>query len=84
MLIIYLAVLGLHCFVWASSGCGERELLSTWVLGLLIAGAPLMAEDGLWSTGSVVAACRLSRSEARGIFPDQGSNPWPLHWQGDS
>ena len=25
-----------------------------------------------------------SRSAARGIFPDQGSNPCPLHWQADS
>ena len=25
-----------------------------------------------------------SRSVACGIFPDQGSNPCPLHWQADS
>ena len=25
-----------------------------------------------------------SRSAACGIFPDQGSNPCPLHWQADS
>ena len=29
-------------------------------------------------------AHRLSCSAARGIFPDQGSNPCPLHWQADS
>ena len=39
-----------------------------------------------WSTGcrhmgSVVAAHRLCCSTACGIFPDQGSNPCPLHWQ---
>ena len=28
--------------------------------------------------------CRLSCSVACGIFPDQGSNPCPLHWQADS
>ena len=40
----------------------------------------------LWSTGSrragsVVVAHGPSRSAACGIFPDQGSNPCPLHWQ---
>ena len=34
-------------------------------------------------TGSVVAAHGPSCSTACGIFPDQGSNPCPLHWQAD-
>ena len=34
--------------------------------------------------GSVVVAHGPSRSAACGIFPDQGSNPCPLHWQADS
>ena len=34
--------------------------------------------------GSVVVAHGPSRSVACGIFPDQGSNPCPLHWQADS
>ena len=38
----------------------------------------------LWSAGSVVVAHRLSCSTACGIFPGQGSNPCPLHWQADS
>ena len=43
----------------------------------------------LWSTGSrragsVVVAHGPSRSAARGILPDQGSNPCALHWQADS
>ena len=43
----------------------------------------------LWSTGSrragsVVVAYGPSCSAACGIFPDQGSNPCPLHWQADS
>ena len=43
----------------------------------------------LWSTGSrragsVVVAHGPSCSAARGIFPDQGSNLCPLHWQADS
>ena len=39
---------------------------------------------GLQSAGSVVVAHGLSCSMACGIFPDQGSNPCPLHWQTDS
>ena len=43
----------------------------------------------LWSTGSrrvgsVIVAHRPSCSVACGIFPDQVSNPCPLHWQTDS
>ena len=38
----------------------------------------------LRSSGSVVAVHRLSCPVAWGIFPDQGSNPCPLHWQEDS
>ena len=38
----------------------------------------------LRSAGSVAVAHRPSRSTACGIFPDQGSNPCPLHWQADS
>ena len=34
--------------------------------------------------GSAVVAHGPSRSAARGILPDQGSNPCPLHWQADS
>ena len=42
-----------------------------------------------WSTGSrragsATVAHRPSCSAARGILPDQGSNPCPLHWQADS
>ena len=33
---------------------------------------------------SVVVAQGLSRPLACGIFPDQESNPCPLHWQVDS
>ena len=33
---------------------------------------------------SCSATCGPSCSAACGIFPDQGSNPCPLHWQADS
>ena len=43
----------------------------------------------LWSTGSrragsVIVAHGPSCSAACGIFPDQGSNPYHLHWQAES
>ena len=43
----------------------------------------------MWSTGSrhagsVIVAHGPSCSVACGIFPDQGSNQCPLHWQADS
>ena len=34
--------------------------------------------------GSVIVAHGPSCSAACGIFPDQGLNPCPLHWQADS
>ena len=54
--------------------------------------ASLVAARGLGHRGvplysawtSVAVAPGLSCSTARGIFPDQGSNPGPLHWQADS
>ena len=50
------------------------------------AGLSLLRPLLLWSTGSrragsVIVAHGPSRSAACGIFPDQGSNPCPLHWQ---
>ena len=44
----------------------------------------LLWSAGLSSTGSVCVAHGLSCVGACGIFPDQGSNPCPLHWQADS
>ena len=55
------------------------------VCGLFVAVASLVSEHRLWGTwASVVAAYRLSCPVADGIFPDQGSNLCPLHWQVDS
>ena len=44
----------------------------------------LLRSTGSRCAGSVIAAHGPSRSAACGIFPDQGSNPCPLHWQADS
>ena len=54
------------------------------VRGLLIAVASLIAEQGFWSTSSVLVARGLSSSTACGVFSNQGSNPCLLLWQADS
>ena len=44
---LFMAALGLHCFVWAFFSCGERGLFFVAVHGLLIAVASLVAEHRL-------------------------------------
>ena len=76
-----------------------RVFVSVWGLSLVVVsgghsssrctGLSLAHPLLLWSTGSrcagsVVVAHGPSCSAACGIFPDQGSNPCPLHWQADS
>ena len=64
------AASGGHC----SSRCAG--LSPSWPL--------LLRSTGSRCAGSVVVAHGLSCSAAYGIFPDQGSNPCPLHWQANS
>ena len=52
--------------------------------GLSLSGPLLLRSTGSRCAGSVVVAHGPSCSAACGIFPDQGSNPCPLHWQADS
>ena len=70
----------LCCGAWASR-CGgfsycRARALGTWVSAVVA--------HRLQSAASVVVAHGLSCSGACGIFPDQGLNPCPLHWQVDS
>ena len=44
----------------------------------------LLRSTGSRCAGSAIVAHGPSCSAACGIFPDQGSNPCPLHWQADS
>ena len=44
----------------------------------------LLRSTGSRRAGSATVAHGPSCSVACGIFPDQGSNPCPLHWQADS
>ena len=58
-------------------GTGSRVLglQQLWLVGLGV------APPGLQSTSSVVVVHGLSCPMAGGVFPDQRSNPCPLHWQ---
>ena len=57
---------------------------SSWCTGLSLSQSLLLRSTGSRRAGSVVVAHGLSCSTACGIFPDQVSNPCPLHWQADS
>ena len=74
-----MAVLGLRFSARAFSSCGKRGPLFIAVRGPL-----LLRSTGSRRAGSVTVAHGPSCSAACGIFPDQGSNPGPLHWQADS
>ena len=69
---VFIAACGLS-LVGASGDCW------LWCVGFSLWGLLL-----LQSTGSVVVAHGCGCSAACGIFPDQGLNPCPLHWQADS
>ena len=66
ILALFLVALGLGGCEWAFCRWKEEELLFVVVQGLLIAVAPLVAEHGLWSTGSGIVAHRLGCSVACG------------------
>ena len=75
---VFVSVQGLSLVV-ASGGHS-----SSWCAGLSLSRPLLLWSTGSRHAGSVVVAHGLSCSAACGIFPDQGSNPCPLHWQADS
>ena len=64
----------------AASG-GHSSLLCA---GLSLSRPLLLRSTGSRRAGSVLVAHGPSCSVASGIFPDQGSNPCPLHRQADS
>ena len=75
--LLFLAAPGLCSYTRAFLHLGEQGLLSRWGAGLRLL---------LWSVGSrvwasAVVARGVSGSVARGIFLDQGLNPWLWQWQ---
>ena len=77
-------MLGLRFCARAFSSCGKRGPLFIAVCGPLTIAASLVAEHRLQTHRLSSCGSRASCSAACGIFPDQGSNPCPLHWQADS
>ena len=75
---VFVSVRGLS-LVAASGGHSSMQCA-----GLSLSWPLLLRSTGSRRAGSVTVAHRPSRSAACGIFPDQGSNPCPLHWQADS
>ena len=65
-----------------SSRCGDRS--SSRCAGLSLSRPLPLRGTGSRRAGSVVVAHGPSRFAACGIFPDQGSNPRPLHQQAAS
>ena len=63
------------------AGGGHSSSLCT---GLSLSRPLLLLSTGSRRAGSVIVAHGPSCSAGCGIFPDQGSNPCPLHWQADS
>ena len=64
------------CGAWALEAASlivERGLQGT--------RASVVTARGPQGSGSVVVVSAISCSEANGIFPDQGLNLCPLHWQ---
>ncbi|KAJ8797064.1 hypothetical protein J1605_001874 [Eschrichtius robustus] len=64
----------------------ELKKVAAALLPRTVGSRPLRWEESTGSrrAGSVIVAHGSSCSVACGIFPDQGSNPCPLHWQADS
>ena len=75
---VFISVQGLSLVV------ASRGHSSSWCAGLSLSRPLPLRSTGSRRAGSVVVAHGLSCSAACGIFPDQGSNPCPLHWQADS
>ena len=75
---VFVSVRGLSLVV-ASGGHSSSRCM-----GLSLSRPLSLRSTGSRRAGSVVVAHGPSWSAACGIFPDQGSNLCPLHWQADS
>ena len=88
-LFIYLFIYLWLCWVFVSVRglslvVASRRHSSSRCAGLSLSRPLLLRSTGSRRAGSVIVAHGSSCSAACGIFPDQGSNPYPLHWQADS
>ena len=86
---IYLFIYFWLCWVFVSvrglsPAAASGGHSSSRCVGLSLPWPLLLRSTGSRRAGSVVVAHGPNCSAACGIFPDQGSNPCPLHWQADS
>ena len=86
---IYLFIYLWLCWVFVSVRglspvAASRGHSSSRCAGLSLSRPLLLRSTGSRRASSVIVAHGPSCSVACGIFPDQGSNPCPLHWQADS
>ena len=75
---VFVSVRGLSLVVASGGHSSSRRA------GLSLLQPLSLRSTGSRRAGSVIMAHGPSCSAACGIFPDQGSNPCPLHWQADS
>ena len=75
---VFVSVRGLSLVVASGDHSSSR------CAGLSLSRPLFLRSTGSRRAGSVIVAHWPSCSAACGIFPDQGSNPCPLHWQADS
>ena len=84
-LFIYFWLSWVFVSVWGLSlVAASRGHSSSRCAGLSLSRPLLLRSTGSRCAGSVIVAHGPSCSAACGIFPDQGSNLCPLHWQADS
>ena len=67
------------CVIFLVAANGGYSLLPC--MGFLLQWLLLLESTGFRHTGSVVVGHGLRCSMADRIFPDQGLNPCPPHWQ---
>ena len=93
LFVLFVAVLGLRCCVWASSGCGEPGLFSscgawaspwTSLFGAQALGLVAFSSCSSEALEHRLSSCGTGVSLACGVFSDQGSNPCPSHCKVDS
>ena len=89
LIFIYLFIYLWLCWVFVSvrglspvAASGRHS--SSRCAGLSLSRPLLLRSTGSRRAGSATVAHGPSCSAACGVFPDQGSNPCPLHWQADS
>ena len=79
-----MAVLGLRCCAQVFSSCSKQGPLSSCGARASHCSGFSCCSQAPEHAGSVAVALALSCPEACGLFPGQGSNLRPLHWQADS